>query len=198
MYLPDFFDEKDPAIIFDFIKNNSFATLISVHHGQPFVSHIPLLVEMRDDQLLLRGHVARANEHWEIIQKSPDIRVLFQGPHCYVSPTSYQQAGAPTWNYVAVHAHGSASVVKDTSDVKDIIEQLAQQHEQGRDKPWNLDYPEQMVQAIVGFSIDVYRLEAKFKLSQNRPPADREAVIRELSKLDDAQARAIADLMQMR
>ena len=73
MYLPEFFDEKEPAVILDFIKSNRFATLISVHRGQPFVSHIPLLIGMQGDRLRLRGHVARANEHWKIIQHNPEI-----------------------------------------------------------------------------------------------------------------------------
>ncbi len=198
MYLPEFFDEKDPAVILDFIRSNSFATMISVQQGQPFVSHIPLLIEMRQDRLFLRGHVARANKHWNIMQQNPDIVVLFQGPHCYVSPTWYQQPGAPTWNYVAVHAHGSASIREDIDDIKDIIEQLARSHEAGRDQPWDLDYPPNMVQAIVGFEIEVSQLEAKFKLSQNRPPQDRDGVMRELGKLDDVQAQAMAKLMRQR
>lgn len=198
MYLPDYFNESDPTVIFDFISSNSFATLISSADGVPYASHLPLLVEMQHDQLILRGHFAKANKHWQLLQQKPQLLIIFQGPHCYVSPDYYQQAGVPTWNYVTVHAEGQATLTHHSDDIKSIIEQLAMQHESHRDTSWMPDYPDKMVQAIVGFSIRVDRLEAKYKLSQNRPAADRDGVIQNLSRLNDPQAQAIAALMKQR
>src|SRR3954470_2539732 len=105
MYLPSFFKENDPATLYALMRENPFATLITVADGAPFVGHLPLLV--RDGEIL--GHMARANPQW---RQFPEVTAIFHGPHTYVSPTWYTSEGqVPTWNYAVVHARGRAELV---------------------------------------------------------------------------------------
>lgn len=198
MYLPGAFNEKNPNVIFEFLKQNAFATLISHSKTEPVASHLPLLVEMQDNQLHVRGHFARANEHWLQLRHHPESLIIFQGPHSYISPTYYKGAGVPTWNYVAVHAYGSATITEDNQDIITIIEQLTETNESAKADSWQSNYPENMLKAIVGFDIKVDRLQAKYKLSQNKSQDDQQGVIEQLSSLNDENSRAIAELMKKR
>jgi len=102
---------------------------MSCHAGVPSVSHIPLLVE--DGQpLRLRGHLSRANTHWQQWFTQEQLLAIFQGPHCYVSPANYPQGeGVPTWNYTAVHMHGRARLIMDTDELRELVHALSDKYE---------------------------------------------------------------------
>jgi transcriptional regulator len=188
MYNPDHFREDRPEVLQAAIQAIAFATLVTPGAGgAPEANHLPMLLEGG----VLRGHVARANPVW----KAGDSAALaiFLGPQAYVSPSGYPTKVAtgkvvPTWNYITVHARGAIRWIQDAAWIKQLVSDLTRIHEAPLAAPWAVSdapdaYIDSMVRAIVGFEIVVETLEGKYKLSQNREPADkagvREAFLRE-------------------
>ena len=178
-----------------------------VSHGKEgmIASQIPFLVERRDGRLYLEGHLARANPQAADLDDNREALAIFEGPHAYISPSWYEAGPAvPTWNYAAVHAYGAARRVADPDWLRGLLRRLTERHEAREPAPpWRMeDLPEpylrSMLNGIVGVEIRVTRLEGKFKLSQNRPAADRPRIIAALERRDDPDSRAVARLMRER
>jgi transcriptional regulator len=198
VYIPRHFSAEDQAKLTSFVRANAFGTLITHHEGETMVSHIPFVVEEgAAGALVLHGHVARANPHWKTLEAAKPL-VIFNGPHGYISPTWYEKhPSVPTWNYAVVHAHGAARLV-DTAALERTLAGLSAHYESANPAPWRMDglerdYIDTMTRAIVGFEIAVERLEGKFKLSQNRIPADQRRVIAALRQRGE---RELAAMMQ--
>jgi len=192
LYIPPHFRADDPDELLAFIRHYGFATLVTSGAEGLAASHVPLLAE-RDSggRIRLRGHLARANTQWKALEGAAGLLAIFQGPHGYVSPGWYQQhPSVPTWNYAVVHAHGHARLM-DEAELHELVIELSNLYEAGRPKPWRAgelpaDYASAMLRNIVGFEVEVERLEGKFKLSQNRPaevPRVIEALEREEPEL---------------
>jgi transcriptional regulator len=200
MYIPPHFAESDLNTLHDFIEQHSFGLLVSQHQGEPFVTHLPFLLNRTaGPNGALLGHVARQNPQWRDLV-GQKVLAIFQGPHAYISPTWYQADKAvPTWNYVAVHAYGSARLIEDPAELVAVIRELTRRHEQFMPAPWDFDPAEPFVQKlatqIVAFRIEIERLEGKWKLNQNHPRERRERVVEALRQQRWEDARAIADLM---
>jgi transcriptional regulator len=197
MYIPAAFQETDQGKLHDFIEGHSFGLLVSTVQGALFATHLPFLLDREENCLL--GHLARANPHWRELHEQ-EVLVVFSGPHAYVSPALYEvDHVVPTWNYVAVHTYGKCRLVEDAVSVEAILKEMVATYERARPAPWPLDiataYFQKMVQAVVGFRIDIRRLEGKWKLNQNHPQERREKVARALEKSADQDAREIARLM---
>jgi len=175
LYVPDHFRLDDGERLVEFIGRHGFATLVSSGAAGLHVSHVPLVAE-RDasGKVRLLGHVARANPQWQALEQASQVLAIFHGPHAYVSPGWYEQHPAvPTWNYAVVHAHGTARLM-DEAELHELLITLSSQYESHRPRPWKMsalpaDFVTALLKAIVGFEIEVERLEGKFKLSQNRP-----------------------------
>ena len=199
MYIPKHFevDEQDAAIAV--MREHNFATLVSQRGDEPFVTHCPLLVGEPGPPLVLRGHLAKANPHWKQWEAQPNVLAIFHGPHGYISPSLYgSRESVPTWNYVAVHAYGTIAAIHDTDAKHGLLKDLIAVQEPAYKAQWDaLDagFQERMLGAIVGFRIEVTRLEAKFKLGQNRPKADRENMMRAFANGGEDE-RAMAQWMQ--
>lgn len=197
LYIPPLFRVDDRAKLVRFMQDNGFATLVSQGGEGLAVSHVPLLVDVDGDQVRLVGHVARANEQWKALEAAGDVLAIFHGPHAYVSPTWYaNHPSVPTWNYAVVHAHGKARLT-DEAQLHDIVTRLSTKYEAGNAKPWRLSeqpaaFVSGMLAQIVGFEIEVHRLEGKFKLSQNRAAE----IPRVIAALESAGEGAVADLMK--
>ncbi len=194
------FEQSDAAACHDLIEANSFGTLVSVSGGVPVATHLPFVLEReRGTDGTLVGHMARANPQCEIL--NAQALVVFQGPHAYVSPSWYEAAPAvPTWNYVAVHAYGTPTILDDPTQVRKALARLANIHERGRATPWTLDslpdeFVDEMMRGIVAFDIPIARLEGKWKLSQNRSGTDRQGVIEGLRAQGDPIPQAVAEMM---
>jgi transcriptional regulator len=202
LYRPAAFASDDPAAIARLLDEHPFATLITGATGEPQVSHLPLL--HRADPAphgVLIGHMARANPHWHHFDRNPSL-AIFHGPHAYVSPSWYAQPATqvPTWNYVVVHVHGRAEVVDERAATMSTLQQMVGRFEGGRAVPWRLQLEgarlDAMVGAIVAFRITIERIEAKFKLSQNRDGEDRKRVAAALRDETFADATATAAWME--
>lgn len=193
LYVPAHHRADDPDTLFKFIERYAFGTLVSSGAEGLHVSHIPFVPERSaDGSLRLLGHLARANPQWRVLEGARHLVAIFHGPHAYVSPTWYEQHPAvPTWNYAVVHAQGKATL-NDEFGLRDQIGRLAAIYEGDGPAAWKIanlppDYLAGMVNGIVGFTIEVEKLEGKFKLSQNRP-ADAPRVV------DALQARGEGEL----
>ena len=200
MYIPEFNRLEDRAAAVEFMQANPFAILVSAGEGSPFATHIPILVNEGSGRILLRAHVARPNPHWKMLLRERETLAIFHGPHAYISPSLYEsQQSVPTWNYAAVHAYGRARVVEDPEPLTAILLATVAAFEPAYLDQWrglNENFRASMLSNIVGFEIAVERLEAKFKLSQNRPRADQERIIQSLESSDDSAISGIAKLMK--
>jgi transcriptional regulator len=194
MYIPKFNQIEDAGVMTEFMRHNSFATLVSVHEGAPFATHMPFVVE---SEKLLSSHIAKANPQWTSFGEQ-EVLVMFQGDHSFISPTWYEKhPSVPTWNYMTVHAYGKVRVISEAEAVKALLHRLVLQYEQ----EWKMEnledkYLHGMMQGIVAFEIEVTRLQGKFKLSQNRSQADQQGVVAALSQSEHATDRAIAAAME--
>ena len=177
MYIPAHFREDDTGLLQNVIQEYGFATLVTCQGQRPFASHLPFLLDANRGQYgTLRAHIARANPQWQDFDMGQEALALFQGPHAYISPSWYEAAlSVPTWNYVAVHVYGVPRLVDETR-LHTMLQDMVAVYEAGFATPWKFalpdDYVDKMLKAVVGFEIEIARLEGKFKLSQNRSEAD--------------------------
>ena len=200
MYIPSFNRVDDPEKIGAFIHAHGFAALITQADGAPFASHLPfLLKEDAGEHGVLRSHMARANPQWQHFARPEEVLCLFQGPHAYISPSWYvMQHTVPTWNYTAIHVYGRPEIVSD-AELQEIVRDTTHKYESGQAAPWSIPLSdaemEAMCKAIVGFRIEITRVEAKFKLGQNRSTEDRAGMLEALQKSPDCGSRELALFM---
>jgi transcriptional regulator len=207
MYNPSSFAIKDLDELRQQILGTRLAMVVT--HGEQGLqaSHLPLLFKPDEGPNgTLYGHFARANPQWKALQDGAEALVIFAGADAYVSPGFYPAKAehgkvVPTWNYVAVHAYGTAEVFSDTDRLLDLVSALTDRHEASRAQPWKVadapaDYIDGMLKAIVGFALPIQRLEGKRKLSQNRSPEDIAGVREGLTASPDVHDQALAHLMR--
>lgn len=198
MYIPKVNAATDKEEIVDFMKQFSFATIITSKDNVPVATHLPFLVSQRDDKVILTSHFAKANKHWEMLVDQQSL-VIFSEPHAYISPKNYDhELNVPTWNYISVHAYGNGKLITETEQMIEVLEATIDTYEIAYKQQWNSlpeDFKSKMVKGIVAFEIVVTDLQAKKKLSQNRTDTEREKIIDTLSKSNDSNERSIADYM---
>jgi len=187
MYVPPHFAEQRPEVLYEFMQQHPFATVITVTSDGLAASHVPLVLH-REAQApaILRGHFSRANPQSRDRSASRAL-VIFHGPEAYISPAWYptkQETGrvVPTWNFIVVHAEGPLQFVEDRDFLERHLRSLTEAHESTRPTPWAIedaprDYIDSAMKGIVAFEIVIERLEGKWKLSQNRSAADRAGVV---------------------
>jgi transcriptional regulator len=224
MYTPPLFQPADPTHIREVMRRHPFATLLSTvppdeetAHGdadpddvpgQIVGSHLPLLLRPEvGPNGQLAGHMARKNPQWRHFetppgQKDHKVLAIFHGPHAYVSPSFYRQPlNVPTWNYVTVHAYGIARVYHDPRRLRLLLDEMIAAFESPQKRPWQNhapdDYMAPRLAAIVGFDIDLTRVQATFKLNQNRQPVDREGAALCLASSSDSMSREVAGWMRL-
>lgn len=206
MYNPAHFAETRLDVLHDLIRQHPLAALVTNSVNGLEATHVPMVLHAEiGTQGTLRCHMARANQQWKSINPGTPALVIFSGPQHYITPSWYptkKEHGrvVPTWNYVAVHASGRASLFGDERALLEHVTKLTQQHEASFEKPWAVsDAPEEyvkaMAKAIVGVEISIDRLEGKWKASQNRSVADQEGVMEGLQRLGTPQSREMAEVM---
>jgi transcriptional regulator len=199
MYIPKAFRENDINTLHTLMQEYSFATLITQHEGVPFATHLPFLLDtQRGQNGTLLAHMARANPQWHDFNSEQEVLTIFQGPHAYISPSWYEvELSVPTWNYAVVHAYGIPRLIEDDEKLYELLKILIETHESQFEPPWQFqlpdDYLQKMIRGIVGFKIEITRLEGKFKMSQNRTESERENVIASLQ--ESTETLAVAELM---
>jgi len=181
MYTPRFNKVDDRALLIEAMRSYSFAILFGplnepTASSPQAATHLPLIVRDEGEQGVLEGHFAKANPHWQSLANREAL-VVFPGPHTYVSPTLYaEQLSVPTWNYIAIHVHGTLSVIDGDAEKESLLAGLIEANEPAYAEQWRglpSGFRRTMLAGIVGFRIPISRIEGKFKLSQNRPESDR-------------------------
>jgi len=201
MYMPTAFEEARLPVLHAAIRDIGFASLVSPGTAGLQVTHLPLLLAADEGPHgTLYGHVARANAHWR--EAGTPSLAIFLGPDAYVTPSWYpgkREHGreVPTWNYVAVHAHGVLESFDDPAALRGLLGRLTDRHEHARPQPWSIDdapaeYIDRTLRAIVGLRMPIERIEGKWKLSQNRSADDRRGVLAGLDADDTEISRAMA------
>jgi len=200
MYIPDPNRVDDPAEIRAFIHAFGFATLITQNDGIPCASHLPVLLdEGAGSKGELLGHMARANGQWRHFRSDQEVLCIFLGPHAYISPSWYaSRLAVPTWNYTTVHVYGVPRVIDDPTALRKIVVDVTSKYESKIGSPTRLqnDLVTSMLEATVGFSIRITRIEARFKLGQNRTKEDRETMLSALASAEDPDSRALAEFIR--
>ena len=198
MYVPQKFRVDDPEAILSFIAAHPFGLLLTVSGGTIHDTHTPFIVS--EDGKFLLGHIARANPQWNDWSGETQAKVVFTGPHAYVSPSYYKsEFNVPTWNYTAVSVSGKLSVIEDESQVPHFLDQLVTANETG-DTPWKMNHEDErylkLLAGIVVFSISMDDVDASFKLNQNKTPEDQCGVIASLKGTGCPFDAEVADLME--
>ena len=196
MYNPSHFKIDDSASLHALIQAHPLGCLVTQSDAGLDANHLPFeLLQDEDGVLRLTAHVARANPVWQQIRDDSPVLVIFRAEQAYISPNWYPSKHetheqVPTWNYRVVHAHGRISVRDDEKFVRGVVGRLTRRHEASNnaEAPWKMsdappDYLQRMLGAIVGLEITVDRLEAKFKLSQNKQQRDRLGAVQALEQL---------------
>ena len=199
MYIPSFNAFSDKSEIIAFMQRYSFGTIVTTIDGLPAATHLPFLVKVEDDKLLIRSHFAKANPQWKAITESTSL-LIFSEPHAYISPANYEtEKNVPTWNYIAVHAYGKARLLESVEDKAELLKHTIQTFEAGYLQQWDSlpeDYKLKMMNGIVAFEIEVNDLQAKKKLSQNRTELEQQNIIHTLEKSSDTNEKEIAVYMK--
>ncbi len=204
MYLPSHFASEDMIKVRNLIAENSFATILSFPDEKtPFINHLPLIFsgEKNEEQVLI-GHMAKKNPQWTHFKKNPHCTVIINGPHAYITPQWYKSGrDVPTWNYAIVHLHGKIQLIESFQGQSGILKQLSDFFEKSNKVPWEFELPDDLKEesvltaAIISFKFHIEKVEAKFKLSQNRSLKDREGVIEGLAERTDDNSKLIRKMM---
>lgn len=207
MYVPKHFEETRIEVLHQFIREQPLGTLVTLTPHGLDANHIPFEIDPEPSPLgTLRGHIARANPLWRDSSPGTEALVVFQNSGTYISPSWYpskRETGkvVPTWNYAVVHAHGTVRFVDDRQWLRTFVTQLTDRYEAGRSEPWRVtDAPAEFIDkqlgAIIGVEILLVRLLGKWKVSQNRPAADRDGVVEGLLGEGHDAARAMAEFVR--
>ncbi|MCV0396527.1 MAG: FMN-binding negative transcriptional regulator [Rhizobiaceae bacterium] len=209
MYQPPHHRETRPEVMHDLIRTHPLGLLVSNGPEGPVADLLPFLLDAGEGPHgRLRAHLSKANAHWGLLEAQSRLTVLavFRGADTYITPSWYEtkrETGkvVPTWNYAIVQARGTARVIHDRDWLAGQIAELTALHEGGRDEPWHVtDAPEKFVEAqikgIVGLEIAITDLQGKWKVSQNRPAADRAGVVAGLEARGDTADASMADMVR--
>ena len=206
MYLPAHFAETGLRTIRRLLRDHPLGCL--VNHGPDGLdaNHIPFEAEGPDDSIVtLKAHIARANTLWQDLQDGAEVLVVFNGPQAYVSPNGYPSKHethrqVPTWNYQVVHVHGRIRFRHEEAFLRGLLARLTRVNEAIEPRPWRMgdsapDFIDGMLKAIVGVEIEVTRVVAKSKLSQNKEMRDRLGAAELLLSRESQEAQALGRAM---
>ncbi len=204
MYVPAHHEETDAAVLHALIRERPLGTWV-LHDGSGLVAnHVPFLLDAdRGPWGTLVAHVARANPAWRLAAAGHPSMVIFQGAQCYITPSWYaskREHGkvVPTWNYAVVHAHGVPRAIEDRDWLLALVTRLTGVHESTQATPWQVtdapaDYIDRLLPTIVGIEVELTKLVGKWKVSQNRPDADKRGVVAGLRSRGDAESAELVE-----
>lgn len=199
MYIPSIyqFDNQEEKIAF--MQKYSFATLITNKEGIPIATHLPFVVEKRNDKLILSAHFSLANEQANYIEDQVCL-VVFSEPHAYISPSLYEKKdNVPTWDYMAVHAYGKAKIFSKEEDKIRLLEAMIAYYEKAYQTQWTTiseTYKQGLLNGIVAFEIEVTELQGQKKLSQNKSSAEIDRIATHLENSSSASEKELAKYLR--
>ncbi|MDO9300811.1 MAG: FMN-binding negative transcriptional regulator [Anaerolineales bacterium] len=198
MYIPKLYREEDREEILKFLTQNNFPVLVT-HDGEKLIAtHLPVeVIESEDGALTVLSHMSRANPQWKTFGEQ-EVLLIFQGAHTYISPRWYDHVNVPTWNYTMVHLYGKIRLVEG-DELYSLLGNLVKKHEASTSYSLEglpQDFAKKEMHGAVGFAMDITRVDAGYKLSQNRNDEDQENIIRELEKRGDDNSTGVAKSMK--
>ena len=199
MYAPAYYRVTEPETLIPFMMKHDFATFITHDGERPIASHLMTEILRDEESVIIRSHMSRANPQWKSLA-GREALVIFGGPNTYISPRWYDHVNVPTWNYQVVHAYGVSEIVEDETQTRAHLKSIVDRYEKSPAEYSLEKLPEEFVRkemkGLVMFTLRVTRLEASFKLSQNRNERDHANIIEELNQRPDEASHAVADAMQ--
>ena len=200
MHIPKLYREEDRELIVEFLKQNNFPALVTFDGEKPIATHLPVEITQTETAgLTIYSHMSKVNPQWKSFGEQ-EVLLIFQGAHTYISPRWYNHVNVPTWNYMMVHVYGKVRMVEG-DELYSLLGRLVRQHE--ADSNYRLeslpqDFVIKEMNGTVGFAVDVTRMDAGYKLSQNRNDEDHANIIRELEGRGDVNSMEVAEEMRKR
>jgi len=199
MYIPKYYREEDRQKILAFLKQNNFAALVTFDGEKPIATHAPVEVVESENGWTIYGHISRANAQKKTFD-GREALLIFQGAHTYISARWYDKVDVPTWDYKIVHIYGNVHEIQG-DELFSVLSRLVQTHES--DTPYRLeklprDFVQKEINGIIGFAVDVMRVDAGYKLSQPETEEDRKNIVNELEKRGDKYSMEIAKSIRER
>lgn len=200
MHTPTYYRITENEIIYDFIRNNGFATLISGTGNYPTGTHTPIELEVDEDgSTILVGHISKANKQWKDFVINDKVLVIFISDiHQYISSSWYNHPNVPTWNYMSVHVSGSIKIIEG-DELWKYMRNLTNKYEKDSANPINIDLlpdnVKKQINGVVGFKIYIDHIDAQFKLSQNRSDEDYFRIIEQLQNSGNQAGIQLAEIM---
>jgi transcriptional regulator len=199
MYIHKLYREENREKILEFLSQNEFATLVAYDGERPVASHLLMEVVEDGENLFVNGHMSKANSLWKILEKNAEVLVIFQGPHTYISPTWYNHVNVPTWNYQSVHVYGKPRLITERRETYGLLKRLINRHEANSEYSLETlpqDFVAKEMKCIVAFQIQVTRLDANYKLSQNRDDENYQSIVSHLQNRTDEPSHQVAEAMR--
>lgn len=199
MYIPRPFQESDREEALRFIQAHSFGLLTTNGSEVPMATHLPFTTAIENDALLLSSHLAALNPQSQVLDGALAL-VVFSEPHAYVSPGHYERKqNVPTWNYVAVHCTGRVVLARDHAERIRILERMIATYEASYQKQWEAlpqPYREGLLNELEAFTVRVEKLEACYKLSQDKKTAEQARISDHLQNHGGGSEQALAAYMK--
>jgi transcriptional regulator len=197
MYTPALYRNEDPDELRQFIHRNGFGILVSHVDNKLWATHVPLMLTPENKLL---GHISRGNRQSKDLPDNEDVMAIFTGPHTYISSSWYDHENVPTWNYIAVHVYGKARITGG-EELIESLRQLTNKYEKASVHPVSVDtmskkFLDTEIRGIVGIEVAIDRMEASYKLSQNRDEKNHTNIISELEKRKDENSAGVANAMK--
>ncbi len=198
MYTPNSNLNENPEDHKKFIHENGFGILINQVEGKHWATHLPMVLS--EDGSLLRGHIARGNKQWRSFAENSDVLAIFSGPHAYISSSWYDHENVPTWNYIAVHVYGKIKITEG-EELLTSLKELTNKYEKTSICPVTVEgmspkFLNAEIRGIVSFEIAIEKIEASYKLSQNRDDKNYSRIVKELKQRNDEGSKNIAGVMK--
>lgn len=198
MYIPKYYREEDREKILAFLRENNFPAIVSFDGEKLNATHTPVEVtEGGNGEITIYSHISRANPQWKTFG-SQEIMLIFQGAHTYISPRWYNYINVPTWNYMMIHVYGKVRLLQD-DELSAFLSRLVHAHEMNTSYALEglpQDFVQKEIKGVVGLAIDVTRIDAGYKLSQNRNDEDHQNIVLELDKRGDEDSAKVAMAMR--
>lgn len=198
MYIAKTNRNENREELLEFIRQNGFGILVSQVEGKPWATHIPMYLS--SDGKKLTSHIARGNAQWKSWNETTEVLAIFQGPHAYVSSSWYDHENVPTWNYIAVHVYGTVRIIEG-EELVNSLKHLVNKYEKASEHPVTVEgmsekFLNNEMRGIVAFEMTITKIEAAYKLSQNRDDKNHVNIIQELEKRGDNPSIQIAKEMK--
>jgi transcriptional regulator len=203
MFVPPNFKPQDNADVENFLRKNTFAALVSMVNGKLWATHIPMMMGKNETgEQVFWAHISKGNPQWKEIAEQEEVMAIFQGPHTFITSDWYDHQNVSTWNYMAVHVYGKVRVLEGDA-LRHVVNVLVNHYETPESKGHtnNMDekYLNQQYRGIMGIELKVERMEASFKMSQNRDEKNYQHIIEKLEERNENDdAKVAAEMRKIR